>query len=193
MAEMLSVVYAKGFRVGSARAGLKTRGDDVMLLVADETCAAAAVFTTNRMFAAPVRYSRLVAAGGRAKAVVANAGNANAATGDAGLRDAEEMARLAAGVAGASADEVFVASTGIIGHPLDMDKVRSGIAAAAQALGRDAAHAEAAAKAIMTTDTRPKSSQREFAVGSGKVRVGGINKGAGMTLRRPTSPRCSAF
>ncbi len=90
------------------------------------------------------------------------------------------MARLAAGFAGAGAEEVFVASTGVIGRPLDMDKVRAGIAAAAGALGRDAAHADAAAKAIMTTDTRPKAAQREFAVGSGKVRVGGINKGAGM-------------
>jgi len=190
MAEMLSVVYAKGFKVGSGRGGIKTKGDDVILLVADEPCAAAAVFTTNKMFAAPVKYSRLVAERGRAKVIVANAGNANAATGDAGLADAAEMARIAAGYAKADPDEVFVASTGVIGTPLDMDKVRAGIAAAASSLARSAAAAEAAAKAIMTTDTWPKSAQRSMRIAGKEVRVGGIIKGAGMISPKVATMLC---
>ncbi len=177
---MLSVVYAKGFRVGSGRGGLKSKGDDVMLLVADEPAAAAAVFTTNKMFAAPIRYSREVAKSGRVKAIVANAGNANAATGDAGYANAREMAKIAAGYASCDAAEVFVASTGVIGRPLDMDKVRAGVEAAAGNLGSDVAAAEAAARAIMTTDLVPKSSQRSVTIDGCEVRVGGITKGSGM-------------
>jgi len=184
MAEMLSVVFPKGFRVGAGRGGLKTTGDDIMLLVADETANAAAMFTTNRMFAAPVRYSREITAKGRARAVVANAGNANAATGDAGYADAVEMAKIAAGHAGCSGDEVFVASTGVIGKPLDMAKVRVGVAEAASRMGSDAPAAAAAALAIMTTDTRPKAVQREIAIGGKAVRIGGITKGAGMISPR---------
>ena len=180
MAEMLSVVFAKGFRVGAGRGGLKTKGDDVMLLVADEAAAAAAVFTTNKMFAAPVRYSREVAAKGRAMAIVANAGNANAATGDAGYANAREMAAIAAGHASCGADEVFVASTGVIGKPLDMDKVRAGVAAAASRLGCDSIAAAAAARAIMTTDLVPKASQCEIKIDGKAVRIGGITKGSGM-------------
>ena len=176
----MSLVFARGFKVGSGRGGLKTKGDDVMLLVAEAACPAAALFTTNRMFAAPVRYSREIAAGGRAKAVVANAGNANAATGDAGYANAVEMARIAAGYAGCEGREVFVASTGVIGKPLDMDKVRAGVKEAASRLAADARAAEAATLAIMTTDTRPKSAQREMNIAGKPVRIGGIGKGAGM-------------
>jgi glutamate N-acetyltransferase/amino-acid N-acetyltransferase len=190
MPEMRSIVYAKGFKVGSGRGGLKTRGDDVMLLVADEVAAVAAMFTTNRMFAAPVRYSRGVAKGGRAKAVVANAGNANAATGEAGFADAVETARLAAAYAGARAEEVLVASTGVIGKPLDMDKVRAGLAAAASRLARDSAAADAAARAIMTTDTRPKAAQRSLDLSGGQVRVGGIIKGSGMISPKVATMLC---
>lgn len=180
MAEMLSVVFPKGFRVGTGRGGLKTRGDDVMLLVADEVVSAAAMFTTNKMFAAPVRYSREIAEKGRARAVVVNAGNANAATGEAGYRNAAEMAGLAAGHVGCAAGEVFVASTGVIGLPLDMDKVRAGVKSAAGSLASDAGAAAAAAAAIMTTDTRPKSAQAEITIAGKPVRIGGITKGAGM-------------
>lgn len=180
MPEMQSLVYAKGFKVGSGRGGLKTKGDDVMLLVADMVCPAAAIFTTNRMFAAPVRYSREVAALGRARAIIANAGNANAATGDAGYADAVEMAGVAAFHAACRPNEVFVASTGVIGKPLDMDRVRAGAGEAASRLAQDAAAAAAAARAIMTTDTRPKESQAEVLIGGKTVRIGGITKGAGM-------------
>jgi glutamate N-acetyltransferase/amino-acid N-acetyltransferase len=190
MAKMLSVVFARGFKVGSGRGGLKTKGDDVMFLVADEPAVAAALFTTNKMFAAPVRYSREVARRGHVKAIVANAGNANAATGDAGYANAKEMARLAAGYAGCRADAVFVASTGVIGRPLDMAKVRAGISAAAANLDVNAAAAAAAARAIMTTDTRPKSAQREINISGRPVRIGGITKGVGMLSPRLATMLC---
>ncbi|MCD6405467.1 MAG: bifunctional glutamate N-acetyltransferase/amino-acid acetyltransferase ArgJ [Planctomycetes bacterium] len=182
--EMLSVVFAKGFRVGAGRGGLKAKGDDVMLLVADGVCSAAGVFTTNRLSAAPVRHSRTVLAGGHARAVVANAGNANAATGEGGLKDAEAMCKLAAEAVGCSADEVLVASTGVIGEALDMEKIRAGIAVAAGNLSSGEAAAEAAARAIMTTDTRPKAALREIEIGGRGVRIGGIAKGAGMISPR---------
>ncbi len=181
---MLSVIFSRGFGVGAGRAGLKREGNDVMLLVADKQCSAAGVFTTNKLSAAPVRHSRSVLAGGNARAVVANAGNANAATGERGLKDTEAMCRLAAEAVGCSADEVLVASTGVIGEALDMEKIRAGIAAAAGNLSSNEAAAEAAARAIMTTDTRPKAAQREIEIGGRGVRIGGIAKGAGMISPR---------
>jgi len=174
------VVFPKGFKVGAGRGGLKTKGDDVILIAAEGPCAAAGVFTTNRMCAAPVKLSRRLLAAGRARAVVANAGNANAATGAAGLRDAEWMCALAAEALSCSSDEILVASTGVIGRPLDMEKVRAGIEAAASRLAASSEAADAAARAIMTTDTRPKAAQREISVGGCDVRIGGIAKGAGM-------------
>ena len=190
MDKMLSVVFAKGFRVGAGRGGLKTKGDDVMLLVAETPATAAALFTTNKMFAAPVRYSREVAKRGRVKAIVANAGNANAATGDAGYANAKKMAAMAAEYAGCKASEVFVASTGVIGRPLDMEKVQAGVTNAARALGDDAKAAAAAALAIMTLDTRPKSAQREVKIAGKSVRIGGITKGAGMMSPKLATMLC---
>lgn len=180
MPEMMSVVFPRGFKVGAGRAGLKKKGDDVMVLLGEVDCSAAAVFTTNRLCAAPVKYSRGVRDGGLSRAVVANSGNANAATGPQGLEDAAEMARLTASQAGTDAGKVFVASTGVIGTPLDMDRVRAGIEAAWSNIDRSEAAAEAASRAILTLDTRPKTAQREIDLFGRKVRIGAIAKGAGM-------------
>jgi glutamate N-acetyltransferase / amino-acid N-acetyltransferase len=168
-----------GFRAAGLAAGIKANGkDDLMLLVADATCNAAAVFTQNLATAAPVLVSRDHVAGGRARAIVVNAGCANAATGEGGLADAREMASLTARALGGEGREVLVCSTGVIGVRLPMEKLRAGIPRAAQALARE--NGAAAARAIMTTDQYPKESLADFAAGGKTARVGGMGKGAGM-------------
>ena len=167
-----------GFRAAGVAAGIKPGRPDLALIVADGPCSAAGVFTANRAQAAPVLVSKRHLAGGRARAIVANAGCANAATGERGLADAREMAELTAGAVGCGATEVVVASTGVIGVALPMARVREGIGAAAAALSRDGGHA--AARAILTTDTRPKQVLLECSLEGRPVRVGGMAKGAGM-------------
>jgi glutamate N-acetyltransferase/amino-acid N-acetyltransferase len=174
----VSVTAPLGFRAAAVAAGIKPDRADLALLVADRPCAAAGVFTANRAQAAPVLVSREHLAGGRARAVVVNAGCANAATGARGLADAREMAALSAAALGCAATEVVVASTGVIGVHLPMEKVRAGIAAAAAGLSAEGG--ALAARAIMTTDTKPKEVAVEFAVGGKTGRVGGMAKGAGM-------------
>jgi glutamate N-acetyltransferase / amino-acid N-acetyltransferase len=167
-----------GFRAAGVEAGLKHGRPDLALVVADAPCAAAGVFTTNRAVAAPVVVSRAHLASGRARAIVANAGCANAATGPPGLEDAREMARLVAAAVGGPETDVVVASTGVIGTRLPMSRIRSGIAEAARRLSR--AGGGDAAGAILTTDTHPKETAVELAVGGGTCTVGGMAKGAGM-------------
>jgi glutamate N-acetyltransferase/amino-acid N-acetyltransferase len=174
----VSVTAPLGFRASAVEAGLKPGRADLALLVADRTCAAAGVFTTNRAQAAPVVVSREHLLRGRARAVVVNAGCANAGTGDRGLTDAREMACLSASALGCRAEEVVVASTGVIGVHLPMDPIRAGISRAAFALSRDGG--AAAARAILTTDTKPKEVSLEFPVDGKTARVGGMAKGAGM-------------
>ncbi len=146
--------------------------------MADAPCAAAAVFTTNRAQAAPVLVSREHIASGRARAVVVNSGCANAATGEGGLADAREMASLTAQAIGCSPAEILLASTGVIGVRLPMEKLRAAIPRAAAALSKEGG--ADAARAIMTTDTRPKEVLVEFAVGGRTAHLGGMAKGAGM-------------
>lgn len=172
------VTAARGFRASGVRCGIKAQGEDLALVFSDFPCSAAGVFTTNQVKAAPVLLSRERVKVGCARAIVANSGNANACTGQQGLRDAEKMAAVAAAELGLAEHEVLVASTGIIGRRLPMEKVLHGIPAAAQALSADGG--PAAARAIMTTDTRPKLAAVEFPLGGKPVRIGGIAKGAGM-------------
>ena len=175
------VCAAKGFRAAGVAAEIKYRGrNDVALVVADAPCAAAAVFTTNRVAAAPVVYDREVVKGGLVQAILANSGCANACTGAQGLRDAELSALATAGELGIDPRHVLVASTGVIGRPLPMDRLLAGMKKAAAALGRTAAHGLAAEKAVMTTDTRPKEACATATVGGRKVTVGGMAKGSGM-------------
>jgi glutamate N-acetyltransferase/amino-acid N-acetyltransferase len=167
-----------GFRAAAVASGVKPDRLDLALLVADASCPAAGVFTTNLAQAAPVLVSREHLAGGRARAIVVNAGCANAATGEAGLADAREMAEMVAHTVGCPIEEVLVASTGVIGVRLPMENVRAGIAEAGQRISR---HGGAdAARAIMTTDTRPKEVAVEFPVGDSTCVLGGMAKGAGM-------------
>jgi len=165
-----------GFKAAGAACGLKAGGDlDLCILAAETRCAAAATFTTNAFHAAPVKLTREhLEEDGFLQAVVVNSGNANAWTGERGMRDAKEMAALAAKGTGTHPRDVAVASTGVIGRYLDMGKVARGIAEAAAKL--DAEGGGDAAAAIMTTDTIPK----EIALECGGFTVGGMAKGAGM-------------
>ena len=175
------VTSAAGFRAAGVPAEIKYRGrNDVALIVADEPCAAAAVFTTNKVAAAPVVYDRAVVKGGTVQAILANSGCANACTGEAGLRDAELSALATAGELGIDPKHVLVASTGVIGRRLPMDRLLAGMKAAKAALGRTDAHGLAAEKAVMTTDTKPKQACVTVTIGGKKVTVGGMSKGSGM-------------
>jgi glutamate N-acetyltransferase/amino-acid N-acetyltransferase len=167
-----------GFRASAVASGIKPDRLDLALVVADGSCAAAGVFTANLAKAAPVLVSERHLADGRARAIVVNAGCANAATGEVGLADAREMAEMVAHTIGCPIEEVLVASTGVIGVRLPMDKVRAGIAEAGRRLSRDGG--VDAARAIMTTDTKPKEVAVEFPVGDSTCVVGGMAKGAGM-------------
>jgi glutamate N-acetyltransferase / amino-acid N-acetyltransferase len=173
-----AITVPLGFRAAGIAAGIKKDVPDLTLVAADATCAAAAVFTTNRAQAAPVLVSREHIASGHARAVIINSGCANAATGPAGLADAREMAALTAQALGCKANEVLVASTGVIGVRLPMAKVRAGVPRVAAALSREGG--ADAARAIMTTDTRPKEVLVEFTVKGKTARLGGMAKGAGM-------------
>ena len=175
------VCSARGFRAAGVAAEIKYKGrNDVALIVADEPCAAAAVFTTNKVAAAPVLYDREIVKGGRVQAILANSGCANACTGADGLKDAKLSALVTAGELGIDPKHVLVASTGVIGRRLPMDRLLAGMKAAKAALGRTAAHGLAAEKAVMTTDTRPKQACATVAIGGKKVTVGGMSKGSGM-------------
>jgi glutamate N-acetyltransferase/amino-acid N-acetyltransferase len=167
-----------GFRCAAVAAGIKPDRLDLALLVADQACPAAGVFTTNLAKAAPVLVSREHLAGGCARAIVVNAGCANAGTGAQGLADARAMAAAVAAAVGCEPTQVIVASTGVIGVPLPMDKVRAGIDRAAKALS--VAAGPDAARAIMTTDTRPKEVRAEVPLGNATAIIGGMAKGAGM-------------
>jgi glutamate N-acetyltransferase/amino-acid N-acetyltransferase len=172
------VTAPRGFEAAGVRCGIKTRGLDLALIHTAAPAIGAGVFTTNRVQAAPVLVCRDRVRRGRLHSVVVNSGNANACTGARGRRDALRMAGLAARALGVPENSVLVCSTGIIGCPLPMDRVAVGITKAAAGLSRDGA--DAAAAAILTTDTRPKQVAVEFRLRGRPVRVGGMSKGAGM-------------
>ncbi len=175
------VVAPVGFVCSGVSAGLKKSGKrDVAILAAQEACPAAAVFTLNSMAAPPVHLSRAHIASGMARAVVTNSGNANACTGAQGMRDAEAMARACADSLGVDASMVLVASTGVIGMPLPIERVTAGIADAAALL--DSADGTSAAEAIMTTDTFPKQIALSVDVDGSRYVVGGMAKGSGMIM-----------
>lgn len=174
----MSITYPKGFRASGISAALRRNGSPDMALIVNDgpRQSAAGVLTGNRVYAAPIAWCRPVLAAGAAHAVVVNSACANACTGPEGLADTRAEAELVGELEGCSADRVLVASTGIIGQRLDMGRVAEGIHTAHSALGAGAVVDEAASRAIMTTDTVPKTVEIEV---SG-VRFGGIAKGAGM-------------
>ncbi len=170
-----SVTSPQGFVAGATYAGMKTSGEgklDVALLASQLPCSVAATFTKNLLHSASVDINRARLAGGPARAVVVNAGIANSSTGTRGLADGERATELAGERLGIDPREVLICSTGVIGHFLPMEKIESGISAitVTSAGGHDFA------RAIMTTDTRPKHASVRF----GPYTLGGCTKGSGM-------------
>jgi glutamate N-acetyltransferase / amino-acid N-acetyltransferase len=182
--EMISggVTTPRSFRAAGVSAGIKAREGalDLALIVSERPATAAAVFTTNRAQAAPVVLSRghLVRTGGIARAIIVNSGCANACTGAEGLETAEAMASETARLVDCPADQVLVASTGVIGVALDIEKIRRGLPKAMAALASD--QGAQAAQAIMTTDPFPKEAAARLAIGGREITVGGMAKGSGM-------------
>ncbi len=172
-----SITSASGFLAGAVHAGTKDEDElDLAILCSEATCKAAGVFTTNQIRSAPVILSQRHVSKGRAQAIVANSGCANACTGDQGLIDALGMANLAAAKLGISPEEVLVASTGVIGVPLPMDKISAGIRRVK--LTKKGGHDFC--RAIMTTDSKPKEIAIRLDSEAGKFAIGGVAKGAGM-------------
>jgi glutamate N-acetyltransferase / amino-acid N-acetyltransferase len=168
-----------GIRAVGVHAGIKLKRRDLALIVSEVEASAAAVYTTNLVQAAPIDVCRehLTATHGKARAILVNSGCANACTGSQGLRDARTMAKLASKVARCPPEQVLVASTGVIGQPMPMDKVAKGVEALGKALeGPNIG----AAEAILTTDTVEKQCLVEFVVQGRTCRLGGIAKGSGM-------------
>jgi glutamate N-acetyltransferase / amino-acid N-acetyltransferase len=172
----MSVTAARGFTAAGVAAGIKQNGSRDLALVVNNgpRCAAAGVFTSNRVQAAPVQWSRRVLADGEIRAVVLNSGGANACTGPQGFKDTYATAEKAAERLGLSAAHVAVCSTGLIGVPLPMDRLLAGVESAVTRLSESGG--EDAAVAVMTTDTVRKTA----AVTRGRWTVGGMAKGAGM-------------
>ena len=173
------VTYPQGFTAAGVRAGIKKNGNlDVAVIYTEKEAAVAGVFTKNLVAAAPVHLSKIVVGTGTAHAVVANAGCANACTGEQGIRDAEKMAIITAQELNCRADDVIVASTGLIGSNIPMDKMEAGIKAAVKELSREGS--VNAGNAIITTDTYSKACATEVEIGGKEVRFGAIAKGSGM-------------
>jgi len=177
-----TVVAPKGFRATGAYIGIKKNGKkDLSLIASDTPAELAGVFTTNVVKAAPVLWDMDVAAKcGKVRGIVVNSGNANACTGQQGVDDTKAMAAAYAQTLGASAEEVLVCSTGVIGVPLPLDVITKGIAATSPALGGTIADGQLSAESIMTTDTFPKTMAVEIELSGVPVRIGGMAKGSGM-------------
>ncbi|MGY5766390.1 bifunctional glutamate N-acetyltransferase/amino-acid acetyltransferase ArgJ [Brachybacterium sp. DNPG3] len=175
----MSITQPRGFRAVGLAAGIKASGARDLALVVNDgpRDTAAAVFTANRVQAAPVLWSRQAVSDGRARAVVLNSGGANACTGPDGFADTHRTAEHAAAALGLSSQDVLVCSTGLIGERLPMETLLAGVDAAVPALAAGEEADASASQAIMTTDTVPKTAQ--ITTPSGVV-VGGIAKGAGM-------------
>lgn len=173
------VTAPQGYKAAGVACGIKkSGGKDIALVVSDVAAKAAAMFTTNKVKAAPVLVSMNNIDARHTGAIVVSSGNANACNGPAGLTDAQAMCAAVAGHLGLKDKNVLVASTGIIGSPLPMDKVLAGIKAASKALSSSGG--SKAAEAIMTTDTVPKEYAVEVSVGKKTVKIGGMVKGVGM-------------
>ncbi len=183
MSDVSVFLMPAGFRYGAVRAGLKASGrPDFAVIVADVAASAAAVFTANRVSAAPLQVDKehLAATGGRVRVVAINAGNANCAAGQAGLDAAYATCRSAAAVFGCAAEEVFPSSTGIIGVPLPWEKLAAAMPGLAADLGAESDHFQQVAEAILTTDLVEKTAFARVVIDGREVRIAGVGKGSGM-------------
>ena len=185
-----SVVAPQGFlsagvfcdikRLGTGKGSEKGKKRDLALIVSEVPASVAGLFTTNQICAAPVKVCIGRVGGGTAQAIVVNSGNANACTGRQGMKDALAMTAMVADELRIPIQHVLVGSTGRIGVQLPMEQVREGVTQVCGLLGNAPEHADEAAEAIMTSDTKPKGIALEVNIGGKAVRIGGICKGAGM-------------
>lgn len=178
---MASGVFCDIKKLGTGKGSNKGQKRDLALIVSETPATVAGMFTTNQVCAAPVKICvERLKKKALAQVVVVNSGNANACTGKQGMADAREMVSFTERALGFSAGRALVGSTGRIGVTMPMDNVRAGIIEAVLELGYTHVHADHAAEAIMTSDSRPKQIAIEFKLGGRTVRIGGICKGAGM-------------
>jgi len=186
------VCAAQGFKAAGIHVGVKTHATwkkDVALIVSDVDCAASAVFTKNVVKAAPIHVDKKHLINGRARAVIANSGNANACA-PQGEENAIRMCQAAAKAIGCDPTDVLVSSTGVIGQTINVGVIEEGMPALYAALDNTIEASDAAAHAIMTTDTTKKEAAVETVIGGKIVRMGGIAKGSGMI--HPNMAPCSA-
>lgn len=170
---------AMGLRVGIKEGNSKKK--DMAMIYSNVPCLAAGTFTTNQVKAAPVKWDqKVIYCSPVVQAVICNSGVANACTGEEGMKYCEDMARATAEALHIKKDEVLVASTGVIGAQLPMDKIVNGIGMLAPTLDSTIEGGHMAAEAIMTTDTKPKEIAFEFEIGGKKCTIGGMCKGSGM-------------
>ena len=176
------VTAARGFKAASTAAGIKYKDrQDMAMIYSQEPCRSAGTFTTNIVKAAPVKWDKnQVTSGAPARAVVINAGIANACTGEEGMGYCGQTAEAAALALGISAESVLVASTGVIGMQLPMDRITAGVKAMAPLLDGSLESGTGASRAIMTTDTKNKEVAVRFELGATTVTMGGMCKGSGM-------------
>ncbi|HEY6490763.1 MAG TPA: bifunctional glutamate N-acetyltransferase/amino-acid acetyltransferase ArgJ [Terracidiphilus sp.] len=183
MSDISRILLPKGFKFGATKAGLKQSGrTDFALIVADEPASAAAMFTGNRVSAAPLQVDRenLRASGGHVRVVAVNAGNANCAAGQAALDAARATCAAAAKTFGCKPEEVFPSSTGIIGVPLPAEKLIAALPDVAKRLSEERESFQEVAQAILTTDTVEKTASARFEIDGKEVRITGVCKGSGM-------------
>ncbi len=174
---------AKGFRAGGVHCGVKAGSDsakrDLAMILSDKECSVAAVYTTNRVKAAPLYVTMEHLEEGVCRGIIANSGNANACA-PRSHENAEEMCTMAATATGLRAQDFVVASTGVIGQDIDLAPIQAGLPGLVKSLSADAAGSDAAAQAIMTTDTVKKEAAVQFELGGKSVTIGAIAKGSGM-------------
>lgn len=172
------VCAAKGFLAGGIHCGIRKNKSkrDLSLIVSEQKANAAAVYTTNLVKGAPIAVDKMHLADGKAQAVICNSGNANTCNAN-GIEIAMQMAKLTADALNISEDDVLVASTGVIGQPLDITPIKNGIPSLVSALGKNSGEA---AEGIMTTDTVQKEVAVSFNIGGKECKIGGIAKGSGM-------------
>lgn len=176
------VTAAKGFMAASTAAGIKYKDrQDMAMIYSKKSCKSAGTFTTNLVKAAPVKWDKnQVTSGADAQVIIVNAGIANACTGEEGMGYCAQTAKAAAQALGVSEDGVLVASTGVIGKQLPIDKIAAGVKAMAPLLGSSPEKGTEAAKAIMTTDTKNKQVAVQIDLNGTTVTIGGMCKGSGM-------------
>lgn len=183
------ITAVPGILAAGIHGGIKAGGKrDLALVYSSVPAAAAGVFTTNRIQGAPIKVSREHLKGDVAQAVVASSGNANVATGEQGVKDALEMAQLVAAALRIPVGRVLVASTGIIGYPLPMEKIRAALPRLVKALSPQGSRH--AAEGIMTTDTHPKEAALQVEIGGRPITLGGIAKGSGMVHPQMATMLC---